>query len=469
MSNTYNSWPQGNQGTAWLVNNGGWTSTNSNGGGPFSQVKNAPRNAVAIAGIYNWAISVQPINDTINEVRWKLVEVNNKYWFGGTVQTKATTTKFNGIGFGFNNDMEATQVNLLAVKVDIGAPIIVPKAPWQAFYVDQWGILGNRFGGWKFMPDTLVGNAGIGGTAVNTGWTAVSGLIDQFNVADGAGLLITGKAEFIGGGFEAKNSLRIALSNTATGKIVGTGDSTRWDGSESGVGYLFIPQSGANAQETWANNKSGNFGTIAPGPWLLTDGTMLGAIPQMPNNAVGGAGVYNFKMSVVHKSTGNNDVTFTLYKPGYTYVATSSVAAPATEKFNSLAFAFNTNASTKSLKLTDVKVDTTSASIPVGVKESEDLSIPTEYMLAQNYPNPFNPTTTIQYEIPMTSHVSLTIYDMLGRAVATLVNQTQSASRYTVQFDAGRMSSGVYFYRIDARSENGTKDFTSVKKLVLMK
>jgi hypothetical protein len=433
---------------------------------------------VAIAGIYNWAISVQPINDTINEIRWYMVEKTNKYWFGGTVRGQATTTKFNGINFGFNNDCEATQVNIMAVKVDIGAPIIVPIAPWQNYYVSDWGIVGNRFGGWKFMPDPdgIVGNAGIGGTAANTGWTAMRGGFDAFNLANGPGLVVTGNLELVGGGFDAKNSLRIGvLNSTAAGKIVTNTakDSTRWDGDETGLGYLFIPQSGSNAQETWADTKVGNWGSVASGPWLQTDGTgdiMLGAIPQMPAKAVGGAGVYNFAFSVVPKLDGKNDVKFTLYKTGYTYVATASIASPlVTTTFNSIDFALNTNASTTALKITNVLVDTTSKGITVGVKASEGSPIPTVYALGQNYPNPFNPTTTIQYDLPMSSHVTLSVYDMLGREVTRLVDQTQSASRYTVQWDASKLSSGVYFYRIDARGQDGSKDFTSVRKLMLMK
>jgi endo-1,4-beta-xylanase len=91
------------------------------------------------------------------------------------------------------------------------------------------------------------------------------------------------------------------------------------------------------------------------------------------------------------------------------------------------------------------------------------------FSLNQNFPNPFNPTTTIQYDIPGTSHVVLSIYDVLGRLVTTLVDKMQTADRYTVQWNASPMGSGVYFYRIDAQSQDGAKYFTSVKKLILMK
>ncbi len=90
-------------------------------------------------------------------------------------------------------------------------------------------------------------------------------------------------------------------------------------------------------------------------------------------------------------------------------------------------------------------------------------SIPTVFSLAQNYPNPFNPTTTIRYSIPNSSNVSMKIYNILGQEVATLVNQHQIAGNYTVTFDASRLASGVYFYRLNAGS------FTAVKKMLLLK
>ncbi|MGE5795527.1 MAG: T9SS type A sorting domain-containing protein, partial [Ignavibacteria bacterium] len=92
-----------------------------------------------------------------------------------------------------------------------------------------------------------------------------------------------------------------------------------------------------------------------------------------------------------------------------------------------------------------------------------ELGIPSEFKLSQNYPNPFNPSTKIRYEIPMESKVLIKIYDVLGREVSTLINEFQKAGRYQVEWNAGNLASGVYFYSIKAG------DFTAVKKLVLVK
>ncbi len=104
----------------------------------------------------------------------------------------------------------------------------------------------------------------------------------------------------------------------------------------------------------------------------------------------------------------------------------------------------------------------------VGV-EANNLQLPKQFALDQNYPNPFNPSTMIQYEIPTSAHVTLKIYDVLGRQVATLVDGIQAPNTYRISWNPASLSSGVYFVRIQARSENGVSNFTDVKKLVFMK
>ncbi len=89
--------------------------------------------------------------------------------------------------------------------------------------------------------------------------------------------------------------------------------------------------------------------------------------------------------------------------------------------------------------------------------------IPDDYMLHANYPNPFNPVTTMKYDLPFDSEVTLTVYDMLGREVVTLVNEMKSAGRYSVTFNAAGLPSGMYFYKIKAH------DFVQVRKMILLK
>ncbi len=95
--------------------------------------------------------------------------------------------------------------------------------------------------------------------------------------------------------------------------------------------------------------------------------------------------------------------------------------------------------------------------IPAAGIEEGDNVVPRSFSLGQNYPNPFNPGTTIEYTLPAAAHVTLQVFDVLGREVATLVDGTETAGVKSVRFDASRLSSGVYYYRIAAGSFNGAK------------
>ncbi len=107
----------------------------------------------------------------------------------------------------------------------------------------------------------------------------------------------------------------------------------------------------------------------------------------------------------------------------------------------------------------------------VDVGDERDEIKPQDFELSQNYPNPFNPTTTISYAIPNVGDanfaspttVKLVVYDALGREVATLVNAKQTSGKYSVQFNARELPSGVYFYTLRA------DDFVQTKKMILMK
>jgi hypothetical protein len=98
----------------------------------------------------------------------------------------------------------------------------------------------------------------------------------------------------------------------------------------------------------------------------------------------------------------------------------------------------------------------------VGV-EDENRQIPVRFDLTQNYPNPFNPSTLIEYSIPRTTEVRLTVYDVLGREVTTLVNGIENAGKHSVSFDSGNLASGLYLYRINAG------EFSSSKKMIILK
>ena len=101
--------------------------------------------------------------------------------------------------------------------------------------------------------------------------------------------------------------------------------------------------------------------------------------------------------------------------------------------------------------------------VSTGIVENILNKLPIKFSLFQNYPNPFNPSTTIKYSIPQQSYITLKIYDILGRQVATVIDEVKPPGNYQVEFNAANLPSGVYFYRIQAGS------FNQVRKMLLIK
>jgi hypothetical protein len=104
-----------------------------------------------------------------------------------------------------------------------------------------------------------------------------------------------------------------------------------------------------------------------------------------------------------------------------------------------------------------------SSGLVVSVEEGPRETLPEDFILHQNYPNPFNPSTRISFSIPHSSFVSLRVYDLLGREVATLVNEQLGTGNYERTFNAEGLTSGVYFYRLQAGG------FVQTKKLLLLR
>ncbi|MDP3582439.1 MAG: T9SS type A sorting domain-containing protein, partial [Ignavibacteria bacterium] len=472
----------GGSGVVWTVPNvAGWNSTYS-GNVPLITVDQLPSRAVATAGVYDWAISVQPLADGTNEIRWYFIKKAaagkpTDYWFGGTVIEKnPVSTKFNGIMFSVNNDVDETckQVNINDVKVDMGNPLTIPEAPWQAFYVDAWGVLGQRRGnaGWVMTPGDVIGDVTMSGKVAPTDFAVVRGQFGTLVMPTTAkALIVTGNIEFVGGGFD-NWGFRYGLFNSDAGKVE-TAAYYNWLGAETKhSGYLFFPQSGGKYPWDWPGGKAGTFGGIfneVPVYNYSAQDYPVGTAIPIPTNVIAKAGRYDFAISVQPLADGTAEIRHFLTSRDKKYFwadkAIDKNITRAATKFNSIVFALGQNASTTAMKIHDVKVDIGNAITLPTPTAVEDVvsSIPTEYSLNQNYPNPFNPTTTIEYALPKSGAVKLVVYDVLGREVAELVNKDLDAGYHKVDFNAASISSGVYFYSIK------TGDFASVKKLILLK
>ena len=93
----------------------------------------------------------------------------------------------------------------------------------------------------------------------------------------------------------------------------------------------------------------------------------------------------------------------------------------------------------------------------------KEINIPKEYSILQNYPNPFNLTTNIEYLLPKNSYVELKVYNILGQEQETLVNEYKWAGKHKIEFNANKLSSGIYIYQLK------NQDFVSAKKMILLK
>lgn len=116
---------------------------------------------------------------------------------------------------------------------------------------------------------------------------------------------------------------------------------------------------------------------------------------------------------------------------------------------------------TMSYQATTLSQDFAVVAWPIGIKQIS--SAVKGFTLNQNYPNPFNPSTKIRFSIPSYDYVNLQVYDMLGRAVQTLINSNLMPGEYEVEFDASNIASGIYYYRLQAGNN------TEIRKLTLVK
>ena len=385
--------PSGFNGSQGIALNGSWISSYA-GPGYGGLIQQAPARANMTAGTYDFAFSFHPLSDgTTKRVNFYLIKEGTPtpYWYGGSYVVMDTaamvrTDTLNGVCFGVESATNMTNMIVSNVHATLGADITVPTAPFQAFYLDQWGMFG-RTGGWKFKvdPDTIIGNAGVAGSKVPTGnWATIRGGFTVPVIAtQSKAIIVKGDIKFVGSGpvtwsglryglfnVDSASSVQYALTDSANwGSIINKGtDSVKFvAGKENSHGYMFTPQSGTNYVGNIPSGFNASQGIINGGSWISTySGPGFGGlIQQAPARANFSAGSYKFAISVQPQSDGTNEVRFYMYKDSsvvtYWYGGILKDTAKITT-FNSVCFGLDPNydqttSPISSMILTNVQVD----------------------------------------------------------------------------------------------------------------
>ncbi len=199
------------------------------------------------------------------------------------------------------------------------------------------------------------------------------------------------------------------------------------------------------------------------GDWVADDTLTAGAIALYDGGTHGDlvAGDYIFSREVTFSDTILSGGV--IYKFGAQY-PDAGVISQSSPLDNSRGVGQNFSFFLKAVDSTVVLSDTwPTTGDPVTSVETISSEIPAEYSLEQNYPNPFNPSTTIRYNIPEASLVTLKVYNMLGQEIVELVNQEQAPGKYEANFDATELSSGIYFYTLSSKGVSISKKMMLIK------
>jgi hypothetical protein len=219
----------------------------------------------------------------------------------------------------------------------------------------------------------------------------------------------------------------VSLADVNTGTVVGR----VFDSSHGMGGWINVILGTTDGGVTWVTQWKGAATLSGVSFADLNNGTVVGNLGTILSTSNGGA-------TWVAR---DGQTTASLYGVSFADATTGTIVGD------------------RGIILNTVSGGTTS----VEMKPTAVLPLPGGYVLSQNYPNPFNPSTTIKFELPKTTVVRLSVYDLLGREVSVLVNDKRDAGVHEVKFDGANLASGAYFYRMQAG------DFTLTKRLLLLR
>ncbi len=414
------TWGIGGAGDLGAVYGGSWISTFGEGSTSLGVIDQRLFRAIAPEGLYDFAISAHTQEDGNNQLRFYFIHEDGEYWHGGIVidTTGVPTDTYNGVNFALNADSDdMTAAHFIDITVDVGAPITLPDPPLETPPHDIGRILNEN---------RTFGLSAPGPAGDEPFWTLGQGHNSFFEIDT---------EEYQSG----DRSLKINFGE--------------WGGSPNvweieAVSEPFYPAVGD---------------TIRASVWMkASNDTMLARIYL---GLPGGnwQRLPDFNMEVVCSLT----TEWQMFSfPDYGVIQRDVDHDPD----GAVRFGIEVNLPENDsgiIWIDNAIVRKVGEADPVSVRP--DSEIPLVFSLDQNYPNPFNPTTQIRFTLPEQADVLLEVYDILGRRVATLIdNENFSVGQHSVTWDAtsqtGRtLSSGMYIYRLQAGSYVETKRMMFLK------
>ncbi|HKJ80801.1 MAG TPA: T9SS type A sorting domain-containing protein [Ignavibacteriaceae bacterium] len=269
------------------------------------------------------------------------------------------------------------------------------------------------------------------------------------------------------------DSLQLTKSGLSGKSEIWTGNYTAPDSED--FFNISLSAKDITDSKTWTTNDISRFTTVGPVTLVLDSMNVESvAADRFILHNIGLAN--NSAATTIKKVTGTISTNDTIVSKYYYKTAQYGDLAPGKTKFIANPFSFQISSNQDSIEFQiDIStngevywsVELTINFPTVGIKENV-VGVPTKFNLEQNYPNPFNPSTKIKYSIPFVethrdASVQLKIYDVLGREVTTIVNETKAPGKYEIEFNASSLSSGVYFYQLKAGK------YIQTKKMMLIK
>ncbi|MHB1688060.1 MAG: T9SS type A sorting domain-containing protein [Ignavibacteriaceae bacterium] len=383
--------------------------------------------------------------------QWMQTPLNNQYvWSFAIIGTNIFAgSGGGGIFLSTNNGTSWTEVDSGLTNLGVSSLIVNGGNIFAGSYGDGVLLSTNNGKTWAVtaLDSQYVWSLAVSGSTLFAG--TQNGVFLSSNNGSSWTQVNSGLTSFI------VNSITVSGGNifagTTQGIFLSTDNGANWAPVDSGLTNKYIWSLFASGSNIYAGTEAGIFTSTNNGyKWT--------------QNGLDSLYIYSFAATDTMFFAGTNGGVFVLTKSDSSW---KPINKGLTNKIVTSLAISDTNIFAGSLGVYVLSLN--QVFTPTGIKQIGN-NIPKEFSLSQNYPNPFNPTTTINFSIQKESFISIKVYDALGREVTTLVNEEKPAGNYKVDFNGSSLASGVYFYRMSARTHSEQAgNFVETKKLVLMK